>query len=1000
MPSVKNGTSRYDIKEWLITEVSPKYFSKVKNMSDLNVGLFGYINDILGETTKDAFFSISSLYKEIFPQLAELPESIYNHALLYQLNNVFAVPAKCYFTLVIAEDIIINNGTISAGFTYFDIDSGMSFVIDGKNFMLDYDIRITTKKTSNGFIHSAQYIMDPLNSLSDLTNPYILTGIYIGENKKRYVSLQVQLHQVSKRTIENTITSNDTINAVTMEYPFDNQLANFEIFYRAPGSGSFVQLKKLLENTFKLEDPFCFYSLSNDNLLKISFTNDEHYFQPEYSSDIIIQLYTTLGKDGNFEQYDGTSIRVVGSYDKYESNRGVVFMGNVIGSAENGSDRMTIDELQNETVKSYSTVKSFTTTSDLQIYFNEVMQKANEKTRVLFMKKRDDVYERLYCSFILFKDDDNNIIPTNTLDLLIKPEDVDYNLSLTSRNVVNAGKIYEYIEDAEDPYARIKKGYTYESDLDEFENSSNDFIYMNPFLMIMGTNPLDVGFYINTISSNLPVDYLEVNSDSFYQFVIDTIQIDRNALDGGFEELTNEEIITKFGLKFDSLGNILEESTYIYDDSLEIVTYSFTIPEDLIITQEHTSAKRIELQQKQLKEFYHNYIERKKKEYEITVQLSPIASLEEEPFVLKQDDTSTDGVKVFKNIYDGYEYIDSGDLKIVLEFIGLKNNRCMFTVMNLVGFDEEFYTFKGRIYTNDYISTKQELQITGGIYDSETMEYDVRNMVLIPSIDAQIIIHVLYRYPDKKVIGSNEFTRYKGFEEYTLTNKYRINQSNLANFVIPVKEIKSYVEYVTKIEEGKYTFRLERVPLVKANYIKIKEARDKFFSSMQNIYKYLEVAMNQLPNNYNIDLKFFNTYGRSEHYYLVDSETKIDKPNISLTYNAKFDVIDPELLVEDLKKFIKEKIESEKITLTKSPSFYSSAVVAACFDKFPNLVYLDLFKINHYGTEIQSLESDVNESNILQELISTDDIIPEYLNIDHIISKGVKSPQIFINVLH
>ena len=159
--------------------------------------------------------------------------------------------------------------------------------------------------------------------------------------------------------------------------------------------------------------------------------------------------------------------------------------------------------------------------------------------------------------------------------------------------------------------------------------------------------------------------------------------------------------------------------------------------------------------------------------------------------------------------------------------------------------------------------------------------------------------------------------------------------------------------------------------------------------------------MNQLPNNFNIDLKFFNTYGKSEHYHLVDStDETIDKPNISLTYNARFNIIDAELIAEDLKEFIKEKIESEEISLTSTPSFYSSAISAACFEKFPNLIFLDLIKINQYGPEIQSLESDVNESNIIQEIISTDNIVPEYLNIDHIIKDGVKTAQIFINILN
>lgn len=923
MGAVKNGTSRYDIKEFLVTGIAPKYFSKITNMNDLNVGLFGYINDVLSETTRDTFFSISSLYKEIFPQLAELPESVYNHALLYQLSNVFAVPAKCYFTMILAENSVLENGTISNNFTYFDIDSAMSFKIDDKNFMLDYDIRITSKKTTTGYVHQAQYKMDRENTLSDLHNPYILTGIYIGDNGKRYISLQVQLHQVSKSVIENTITSNDYINAVTMEFPFSNQLANFEIFYKAPGASSYVQLKKLLENSFKLEDPFCFYSLSNDNLLKISFTNDEHYFQPMYGSDIILELYTTLGQNGNFEQYDGTSIKVIGTYDKYPSNRGVVFMGNVLGSAENGSDRMTIDELQNETVKSYSTIKSFTTPNDLILYFNDVMHKANDKTRILFMKKRDDAYERLYNAFVLFKDNDNNIVPTNTLDLIIKASDVDYNLVQTSRNVVNAGKIYEYIGNVEEPYARIRKDLSYDSDLDVFENSGSEFIYMNPFLMIIGTNPLDVGFYLNTINHSLPVDYVEVNTDSFYQFVIDTIEISRNALIG-------------------------------------------------------------------------------ETEYEFTIKMSPTSSLELEAFQLVQDDTRiTEDMHTFHNEYDNYDYIDNKVLCIVLEFIGSKNERKMFTIMKLEGFTDEYYIFKGKIGTNDYISMNQEIQITSGVYDPETFEYDENKIVLIPSTECHINIHVLYKYPDNSVKVANEFNKFTGYENFTLTNRYKINEHNLANFVIPVKEIRSYIEYALKEDEGKYTFRLEMVPLIKANHMKITGSRNHFLDSLRNVYTYLETAANQLPNNFNIDLKFFNTYGKSEHYHLIENDdSTIDKPNISLTYNARFNIIDSDLIVEDLKAFIKEKIETEEISLTHSLSFYSSSISASCFEKFPNLIFLDLVKINSYGTEVQSLESDVNESNIIQELISTENLVPEYLNIDHIIKNGVRTAQIYVNILN
>jgi N4-gp56 family major capsid protein len=56
--------------------------------------------------------------------------------------------------------------------------------------------------------------------------------------------LGVVLHQVQKKTVTDTILDNDVLNLVTLNYTFDDALANFEIFYQAPGDASYTQLKK------------------------------------------------------------------------------------------------------------------------------------------------------------------------------------------------------------------------------------------------------------------------------------------------------------------------------------------------------------------------------------------------------------------------------------------------------------------------------------------------------------------------------------------------------------------------------------------------------------------------------------------------------------------------------------------------------------------------------------------------------------------------------------
>jgi len=48
---------------------------------------------------------------------------------------------------------------------------------------------------------------------------------------------------------------------------------------------------------------------------------------------------------------------------------------------------------------------------------------------------------------------------------------------------------------------------------------------------------------------------------------------------------------------------------------------------------------------------------------------------------------------------------------------------------------------------------------------------------------------------------------------------------------------------------------------------------------------------------------------------------------------------------------------------------------------------------------MQTLESLVNETNVIQGVIETSKVIPEYLNVDHTIKNGKRTAQIFINIL-
>lgn len=923
MAVVKNGTSVFDIKEDLVTSIAPKYFDNVKNMNELNVGLYGYTTEILGNTAKDSYNTVSSLFKEMFITQAELPESIYEHAILFQLSNIFSNPAQVPFTIVISEDAVVQASTVESDYMYFDIDSNAEFMIDGTPYMLDYDIRITTKKTSTGYVHGAQYIMDRKNSISGLLNPYIISSIYYNENQKRYIELGVVLHQVQKRTISDTILNNDVLNLVTLTYPFDDSLANFEIFYQPPGEVTYTQLEKRLYNTNKISAPFCYYQLVDDNKLQITFPNDEKYFQPEYNSNILVELYTTKGTEGNFKTYNGSNVNVIGKADKYESNRGMIFMGSVTGSAYGGTDRMTIDELKNETIKAYATIKSFTTSSDLNIYFSDVVHDYIN-SRICFMKKRDDAFERLYSSFVLFKDLDGNIIPTNTLDMRIYSKDISTTIVQTHRNIVPAGLLYEYVEGTtSDAYVKVADDISIADDLDVYEN--NKFLYINPFLTIIGTSPISVGFYLNTIDLILPVTHINLNSFSFYQFIIDNIMVSRNALAG--------------------------------EDS-----YSFT------------------------------------------VNLAPTVSLPEEPMELVKEDTYIDeDTETFVNEYDGYTYINKKLLKCVIALKDSSGADKAYLDLNFVGFDQYNYIFKGSLKTNDYLSTGNDLQIISGFKHVQTFSPE-GDPILIPASNCLGNVYAFYKNPEleEDEIPSHEFQRFSEFEGFVMTNMYAITNDNPIDFVIAIDEIRSNVEYMMKEDNGEYGFLLNAVPLVKANYLKLEGKRDEFVKNFKQVYSYICDAKDRLTNNFHIDMKFFNTYGYSLHYYIANMEnTHIDKINMKLHIHVKWEVTaNEEAQNKELIDFVKGFIEEVDINIQNSPSFYFSSLIHAAKEKFSKLKYMVIQGLNDYTAEIQVLESDVNEANIIQGVIETSDVVPEFLNIDMIIKEGTQTPQIYITNIH
>lgn len=986
--ATKNYTSFYKLKEFITNEVAPKYL-KENEINISQIGLFGYITEVLSILGEDSLNATSIVFKECFANSAENIESLYKMASIYQLDDYFAKAASLEFVIIIDEDDILERGRQNGNYIEFYIDSNTQFLIDDIPFRLEFDIKITSKKVlvnnKTEYIHNAQYVFDKTLSFSTTSSKFIKTKV-IKYNNENFVALLVNLRQMSLNVIEETITNNDRINRFTFDFQVGNnsdelEVAGFEAFYQSPVStANEVQLIKKMENTPKLKSPFCYFSMPKRGVLRVSFPNDLNFFVPEFNALLRMEIYTTKAVNGNFNYYDGENINIITTPNKYEENSGLILFGQCFSGSNGGKNSPTLEEFRDLIITAQSTVLSYSTDNDLKLFFNKMVNNGN--TEIMFMKRRDDTLFRLFNAFCLFKNKNNIVIPTNTCDIVVHEENIDCYYPETNRSVIKAGKILKYqlgsVNDLE-----FIEDLNLTDDLDEFEDT---IIYTIPFLTILSSNPVNIGFYLNSINQEFYLDIEDTNNNSIVQFISNNLLIKRDSL---------------------------EES-----------------PSDL-------------------------------GEYEFSLRLLPTTENIDTIVTKINDDTEVDREvdNIFKSSYDdsGIEYKDENRIKVVITILDEGVETCYFELfladLKNDGSNSIYYEFKNKIKTNDYITTNNRMNLTNSVYNIKTGELEEE--WFIPNIDIQMNIYILYRYNEETSTSLNinknhKFNYVDPNGEYVLVNVYS-SKTNRIDLIKPLNMIHGQLSYedFEKDNTTKYNYKLHSVPVIKANYIKNKNNFEDFFFNLINIYEYLNSGVDMLTNNFDIDIKFYNTYGRSRHYTLEFSQAEIemyriqrtsyvdpnlitdkekdiakvyvdpnklfeyegididgnlalflDKVHITLNFSVKpYYTTDNINLIRELKDYIINFFKS-KMDSQGNNSYYNSNLMKELETTFADKIEYIIFKgINDYPLIVQKLEPIINESNIKLYYEKMMNYVPEYLNIYYRIKEEIMTPQINIDII-
>ena len=839
--------SIYNIHQ-MINDIS-KHYVPNENQDTLALGLFGYIGDISALQIQNDIILNSELGNELWPSRAKYEKNVIAHSIVQNITDINAVPAIIPVYIGFEEDklssLFIND--------VFTLDKEYPFIIGNMEFHLEYDIKLQRSLIPNQqyYIYSARYDINRKNNISKITNPYTATPYVQLDQGKRTVYIPCQLMQVTHTTEHKKVITSSSIDNKTFEFTFEEQLADFEVCIIERGETTY--LTPIFEGAGipnNLEY-YCYYTYIDSQTIRIKF--DSLSYLPTLNAEIEVYIKTTKGAEGNFEYDNLLPITLSSDRFNYKNFATTLRTGK---ESKGGENRKTVEELRRLLPKEALSRGSITTDQDLTNYFNTMILDSN-KLRIEVMKKiSNDFQPREYYAYMVLKDEYENIIPTNTIDI-----EVTKSLFDTHDNRKYVLKPGCYIVD------KNGIGRIYDRESSELkklkEDDTTNLIYTIPFMMVVTADPLYVSYYLPMMNYPVYLTFDYINPISSMQFISTYVTWTRKFLTEDGE----------------------------YND-----TYTL----DMELSQSINDGQSI---------------------LELDKDGNIIRSRLKVAMVIYNDDAT-----------EPYRYA-------IGEVVGRDTSTNKYHVR---------FSFK----TTDQINDDNKIKIED-VYIPNSSNKDYGYFTSHMSVK----LYVLYESLDGEVYGTHDLDAVIPAEYlngWTVTNMYTVNGG--LNFYYNYSEIMSSMISDTTVinESGDETgFLIKSVPVIKHSYIDNESNMQALIEQFNYEKAYIDNAISLLKNNFTIDFKLFNTYGRSNLYSTDKLGFKlVDRVHLTLNFEVKLletsDNNTKEYIIQDIKQAIEN--------LNDLDSLHIPNLITNITTKYRNSIsYIEFLGFNNYGPSIQHL---------------------------------------------
>ena len=319
----------------------------------------------------------------------------------------------------------------------------------------------------------------------------------------------------------------------------------------------------------------------------------------------------------------------------------------------------------------------------------------------------------------------------------------------------------------------------------------------------------------------------------------------------------------------------------------------------------------------------------------------------------------------------------------------------------------DVYTLSAYIATNDAVTDEGRLTITGGLFHDESVSMTdgsssdmythipYTDPITIDPYNLIMNISTYLRYDD--VYGDYSTNPYGYVRRHTLTNVYSNKDTTKLAFLERFDFIRAtMLEHDVILDANNeahvndpYRLTIKEIPMVRASWAKKSNNLTQLLTLLKTNNEFINETFDLLENNYTIDMKFYNTYGKSRFYRIgigdpaistKEQQDTLERVNIKLKFGVKISSLsDSTMFKERFVEFVRNYIEDLNAITRDGDSINMMDMVTQINNNFD-----EIERLEYYGID----DRDASRAQFIDSW-STDEIeqlgykeyIPEFINV-------------------